>query len=78
MSYHSGPEYTAPDDQRCEALVKGHPSWHYEWVKVDHRCPKTANQMRGQLAVCHLHAKAKTVIQYQKPEGGLHEQKKPI
>lgn len=61
MSFHSGPEGQAPDDQRCEALVKGHPSWFYEWANADHRCPKRANQMRGDHAVCHLHAKAKTL-----------------
>lgn len=61
MSGHIGPEYTAPSSQRCEALVKGKPSWHWEWVKVDHRCPKTANQMRAGIAVCHIHARAKQV-----------------
>lgn len=47
MSYHARPEYIAPDEQRCGALVPGHPSWAYDWAKVDHQCPKTANQMRG-------------------------------
>lgn len=61
MSRNSGPEYTAPNDQRCEVLVKGQPSYSFEWMRHDHRCPKTANQMRGPKAVCHLHAKAKRV-----------------
>lgn len=64
VSGHAGPEYTAPDDQRCEALVRGQPGWNWAWVKVNHRCPKTANQMRAGIAVCHLHAKAKTVEKF--------------
>jgi len=59
MSRHSGPEYTAPDEVRCQALVKGHPSWHWEWLRVDHQCPKRANQMRAGHLVCYLHAKMK-------------------
>lgn len=61
MSRHSGPEYTAPDDIRCEAIVKGHPSYHWEWVRKDHRCPKKANQMRAGYAVCYQHATVKNV-----------------
>lgn len=64
MSYHSGPEYVAPDDLRCMALVKGQPSWVFEWMKHDHRCPRKANQMRGQLAVCYQHAQAKVVTAF--------------
>lgn len=59
MTFHSGPEYEAPDEVRCEALVKGHPTWNFEWVKHDHRCPRKANQMRGQRQVCWQHAKMK-------------------
>lgn len=62
MSYHHRPEFTAPDEQRCEALVRGKKSNPYMWMKIDHRCPKTANQMRGTLSVCHVHAKTKEVI----------------
>lgn len=62
MSYHSRPEFVAPTDQRCEALVKGRLSFHYEWMRVDHQCPRRANQMRGTLSVCHIHARAKRVI----------------
>jgi hypothetical protein len=58
------PKFVAREDLRCEALVKGHPSWNFEWAKVDHRCPKVANQMRGELAVCHLHGKAKEIRSY--------------
>lgn len=68
MSYHAGPEFTAPDEYRCEALVKGRPSNYYRWTQVDHRCPKTANQMRGSMAVCHVHAQTKGIIRY----GQLH------
>lgn len=62
MSKHSGPEYTAPAEQRCEALVRGHPSWHFEWVRYDHQCPRRANQARGGHLVCYQHAAAKNVI----------------
>jgi hypothetical protein len=59
--YHSGPEYEAPDDIRCEALVKGHPSYVYEWQRRDHRCPRRANQMRGPRQVCFQHARMREV-----------------
>ncbi len=61
MSFDSGPEYTAPDEQRCDALVRGHPSWTFIWMRSDHRCPKTANQSRAGKSVCHAHARAKQV-----------------
>jgi hypothetical protein len=61
VTRHSGPESEVPDDQRCEALVKGHPAWVFEWMKVDHRCPKRANQCRSGRAVCHIHARSKTI-----------------
>lgn len=58
--------YTAADDVRCEALVRGHPGWRAPADK-DHRCPRRANQMRGcqrtmqAIKVCYQHAHAKTV-----------------
>lgn len=61
MSNHRSPEGVAPDDVRCEALVKGHPGYHWQWVQHDHRCPKRANQMRADVAVCHIHARSKTM-----------------
>lgn len=66
MSRHSGPGATIPpDDQRCEALVVGHPSWNWEWMRVDHRCPKVACQSREVdreiVSVCHVHARARSV-----------------
>lgn len=54
-------EYVAPDDQRCEALVRGHPSWTFDWQRVDHRCPKRANQGRAGRIVCHIHARSKQI-----------------
>lgn len=64
MTRHSGPEYVAPDDERCEALVKGQPSWNFEWMRHDHRCPRRANQMRGLISVCHVHARAKRILPF--------------
>jgi len=64
MTNHKGPESIAPDDQRCEALVKGHLNYNFQWMRFDHRCPKRANQMREGIAVCHLHAKAKFILPY--------------
>lgn len=61
MSNHNGPEYTAPDDVRCKALVKGIRSNHWEWTRYDHQCPRKANQMRGLHQVCYLHARARNV-----------------
>lgn len=65
MTHHTGPEYTAPNEQRCEALVKGQPSWVFKWMQVDHRCPRKANQMRGQLAVCYQHANSKKLVRFE-------------
>lgn len=56
MSYHALPEYVAPDEIRCEALVRGQKGWAYDWAKEDHRCPRKCNQMRGQYQVCWQHA----------------------
>lgn len=61
MSRHSGPEFVAPNDIRCEAIVKGHPSWNWQWCRVDHQCPRKANQMRGLHKVCYQHAEVKNV-----------------
>lgn len=65
LSRHSGPEWTAPSDQRCEALVKGQPSYCYAWMRLDRRCPRRANQMRGDMAVCYQHATAKKIVKFQ-------------
>lgn len=67
MTRHSGPEGVAPDDERCEALVKGHLGWNFEWMRHDHRCPRRANQMRGLISVCHVHARAKRVTSFRNP-----------
>jgi hypothetical protein len=53
-----------PDDQRCEALVAGIPSYNFEWQRLDHRCPRRANQGRAGRAVCYSHAKAKRLRFY--------------
>lgn len=67
MSYHSRPEFTAPQGQRCECLVRGRLSHYYQWQRVDHQCPKRANQMRHRdLAVCHVHARAKKIEEFRK------------
>ncbi len=60
MSNHQGPECVAV--QRCEALVKGKPTTpFYDWMKRDHQCPRPSQQMRGNVAVCYVHAKTKDV-----------------
>lgn len=64
MSNHTSAEYVAPDDIRCGALVKGQPTWVFAWMKIDHQCPKRANQMRGDTQVCHLHAKSKALLKW--------------
>lgn len=62
MSQHSGPHFrVVPDDERCEAIVLGIAHCYWEWQRVDHRCPRRANQGRAGRMVCHLHAKAKEV-----------------
>jgi hypothetical protein len=63
-------KYVAPDDERCEALVRGHPGWNPP-ADSDHRCPRRANQMRGLsfdtrvIRVCYQHAKAEQVVPYE-------------
>ena len=62
MSQHSGPHHRLPpDDQRCEALVPGHPSYNWEWMRYDHRCPRKANQARSGRSVCYQHGAMKKV-----------------
>lgn len=68
MTFHSGPEYEAPGEVRCDALVKGQPGWNFEWMRHDHRCPRKANQMRGLHQVCYQHATAKSVQYFKKEE----------
>jgi hypothetical protein len=72
VSRHSGPHFTLPpDDQRCDAVVRGIPSYNWKWQRVDHRCPRRASQTRGVpgsldiMAVCHAHARSRTVQHYQ-------------
>lgn len=60
MTFHSGPEYAAPDKDRCEAVVLGRSS-RYDWIKIDHCCPRKANQMRGSHLVCWQHAKMREI-----------------
>jgi hypothetical protein len=62
MSNHHGPECVAPEELRCEALVKARSGYFYEWSKYDHRCPKRANQGRLGRPVCHIHAKTREII----------------
>lgn len=59
MSNHSGPECVAL--QRCEALVKGKrkSAVFYDWATKDHQCPRPSQQMRRNVAVCYVHARAK-------------------
>lgn len=64
MTYQSRPEYEAPGDIRCQAIVPGHPSWHFEWMRHDHQCPRKANQMRGPYRVCYQHAAMKKPPRY--------------
>ena len=52
VSRHDRPEYIAPDDIRCEALVKGH------------RCPRRANQSREGRSVCWQHGAMKCFISW--------------
>jgi hypothetical protein len=69
VSRHSGPDFTVPpDDQRCEALVKGKSAPYFEWQREDHRCPRRAVQCRGPIAVCPGHARAKFVCRFDDKE----------
>lgn len=62
MSNHHGPENGAPDEQRCEAMVRGTGNARYFlWTRYDRRCSKRVNQSRDGLAVCHVHAKIETL-----------------
>lgn len=65
MSNHFGPEGCAPDELRCEALVKGsNKNVYFEWTRYDRRCSRKANQSRAGLAVCYVHAKVSNVTKY--------------
>lgn len=61
MSYRDRPEFCAPDDQRCEAIVRGTKQTYQHWRQVDHRCVRRAQQSRMGCAVCHIHARVKEV-----------------
>jgi hypothetical protein len=65
VSRHEGPDFrVVPDDQRCEAMVRGVKSHNFEWQRVDHRCPREANQGRAGRMVCHIHGRSKRVEWY--------------
>jgi hypothetical protein len=55
MTYRDRPEYTAPSDIRCDALVAGKKGWP-DWAQKDHRCPRRATQSRCGKSVCWQHA----------------------
>lgn len=62
MSNHYAPEGVAPDELRCEALVRAKQGTFYrEWERHDRRCPRRANQTRNGFAVCYIHALTKSV-----------------
>jgi hypothetical protein len=61
MSKHSGPDFYVPDEEKCEAIVKGIRGYVFEWQRIDHRCPRRANQGRNGHVVCHIHARSKEV-----------------
>lgn len=61
--------FNVPDDQRCEAIAKPVRSAWQVWQRYTRRCQRPANQCRLGRAVCHMHARAKTVIFYdEKPK----------
>lgn len=61
MSNHDHPECCPPDDQRCDAFVKGAEKPYYRWMGHDRRCPRKAVQTREGAAVCHVHDRVKTL-----------------
>ena len=66
MSNHWGPEGCAPNELRCEALVKGTgKAYYWNWTRYDRRCSRKANQGREGFSVCHVHAKTKEVSRYE-------------
>lgn len=68
VSNHFGPEGCAPDDQRCEALVRATGSQcYYEWTKHDRRCSRRANQCREGIAVCYIHARSAKLERFVAP-----------
>lgn len=70
MSNNKGPEGCAPDDQRCEALVRAK-RHGWSWMKEDHRCPRRVSQARGPISVCHVHARSKTMIPWEAHQEGV-------
>ena len=69
MSNQAGPENVAPDNQRCNALVKGTGKKRYfEWTRYDRRCSRKANQARDGVAVCYLHAQVKDFVIWQRSQ----------
>jgi hypothetical protein len=64
VTRHSGPDFEVPpDDQRCEALIRGKTksaALGWQWMMVDHRCPRRANQTRMGRSVCWQHGAVKT------------------
>jgi hypothetical protein len=42
-------------DLRCEAFVRGWRRAPFEWMRLDHRCPRKANQARMGRSVCWQH-----------------------
>lgn len=73
MGFQDKPEYEAPGDIRCQAIVPGHPSWNFEWMRHDHQCPRKANQMRGPYRVCYQHAAMKKPPRYVAMEKAMSE-----
>ncbi len=70
MSNHFGPEGTAPDELRCEALVRGTGrALYWEWTRHDRRCARKANQCRQGISVCYIHAKTPTLVRFIAPVG---------
>lgn len=55
MTYRDRSEHIAPDDLRCDALVRSKRGWP-DWARVDHRCPRCAQQSRAAHSVCYTHA----------------------
>lgn len=57
MAYRDRSTYSAPDDQRCEALAKPNPNaGPYVWQRFWRRCHRRANQSREGRSVCFQHA----------------------
>lgn len=63
MTYRDRPEFEAPADIRCDALVLGKPGWP-DWAQHNHRCPRRATQSRAGRAVCWQHGALKEINWY--------------